>query len=287
MIKSKDYYKKFANSYIPKDKFWEQYHKNRFETFNSLIPKKKQVTLDFGCGSAENVVTLTKMGHQVIGIDPVAEMVDLAHKNLRLAKLDENLVSLGGLAGLSKYKSNSFDLVTSLNVLPYLTDHEEAYFFKQAKRLIKKGGRIIVSHTNELIDLVTFNRYTIEFWTKRIIPTISKNSKERKELSRIFSSHLTNPNIPKKEKHKISERDFVRKRRINPISYPQDLLKRHGLRMEKVSFTHFYPMPPQFMESSEKYRARIFLFERKFKDHPLAYVFASILIFKLKKSSLE
>src|SRR3989339_512906 len=203
MIKSTVYYKKFANFYIPKDKFWGRYHKNRFETFNSLIPKKKQVILDFGCGSAENVITLIRMGHQVVGIDPVIEMVDLGRKNLRQAKLNEN--------------------------------------------------------------------------------NISKNSKEQKELLRIFSSHLTNYNIPKKNKHKISERDFIRKRRINPISYPQDLLKRHRLRVEQMRFTHFYPMPPQFMESSEKYRDRIFLFERKFKNHPLANIFASIIMFSLKR----
>ena len=283
MIKSTVYYKKFANFYIPKDKFWGRYHKNRFETFNSLIPKKKQVILDFGCGSAENVITLIRMGHQVVGIDPVIEMVDLGRKNLRQAKLNENIISLGGLTDLPKYKSNSFDIVASLNTLPYLTKNEEDFFFKQARRLIRGRGRIIVSQTNELIDLVTFNKYTVEFWNKKIIPYISKNSKEQKELLRIFSSHLTNYNIPKKNKHKISERDFIRKRRINPISYPQDLLKRHRLRVEQMRFTHFYPMPPQFMESSEKYRDRIFLFERKFKNHPLANIFASIIMFSLKR----
>lgn len=286
MIKNTDYYKTFAKAYISKkDKFWAQYHLNRFNAFNSLIPKRRQVIFDFGCGSAENVIIQSKMGHKVVGIDPVVEMVDLGQENLRTAKLDENSISVGGLADMDNYKKDSFDIVTSLNVLPYLSLSEEDSFFKKAKRLIKKDGLIIVSQTNEIVDIVTFNRYTVEFWKNRIIPNIAKNSREEKELLSIFASHLKYPNIPKRNKHKISERDFIRKRRINPISYPAELLKKHNLLVEEMTFTHFYPLPPQFMESSEKYRERIFLFEKEFKTSPLAYIFASIIMIKMRKTS--
>ena len=38
----------------------------------------------------------------------------------------------------------------------------------------------------------------------------------------------------------------------------------------------------QFMESSEKYLALKLEFEKRFKDNPLSYLFASIVLFRLR-----
>jgi SAM-dependent methyltransferase len=241
--------------------------------------------LDFGCGTGENVANLMALGHAVVGIDPVPEMIARAKDRLRAVEA----VSVGDLGSLSKMRAEAFDVVTALNVLPYLSEDEEREFYIQAKRITKKDGFIIVSHTNELVDLITFNRYTVEFWRDRIIPHLTDCAQIRDELLEVLRSHLAYPERPLPQASHKSERDFLRKRRVNPIAYPWALRQRFGLIADEIVFTHFYPMPPQFMESSEKYRDLVFAFEEKMRSDekmgtdPLAYVFASIVMFRLRK----
>jgi len=282
-MRSTEYYSEIANKYItPEDPFWYRYHQNRFNTFNSLVPGGKRI-LDFGCGTGENIVNLTLAGHQVLGIDPVPEMVELAQARMREHGLDSRLVSVGDLASLTTYADGEFDIVSALNVLPFLSEEEEDELYTQAKRLTPDDGWIIVSHTNELVDLVTFNRYTVEFWRDRIIPYLTSDGEDRRELLDICRSHLSYPDVPSCDATVKSERDTLKKRRVNPIEYPRVLLKKHDLVVDEIAFTHFYPMPPQFMEDSEKYRDLIFVFEDRMKTDPLRYVFASIFVMRLKK----
>lgn len=282
-MKSTEYYSKTANKYItPEDPFWYRYHQNRFNTFNSLMPSGVKRILDFGCGSAENVINLILAGHQVLGIDPVPEMIELAKARMGDHGLSSQFVSVGDLACLTTYTDGQFDIVSALNVLPYLSEEEEKEFYAQAKRLIPDDGWIIVSHTNEIVDLITFNRYTVEFYRDRIIPYLTSNDEEQRELIDILASHLSYPDIPSHDA-KVSERDLLKKRRVNAIEYPEMLLEKFNLAVDEMAFTHFYPLPPQFMEESEKYRDLMFLFEDRMKNNPLRYIFASIFIMRLKK----
>jgi SAM-dependent methyltransferase len=275
-----EYYARIAPRYIPSDPFWQKYHRHRFETFNGLVPPPPRRVLDFGCGTAENVVLLTGLGHHVVGIDPVPEMVELGRERLLAGGVDATRVEVGGLDWMRRCGPDRFDTVSALNVLPYLSEAEEAEFFAEARRLSGPGGVVVASHTNELVDLVTFNRYTVEFWRDRIIPALADGPEERDELLASFAGHLTRPDVPVRDGGHRSERDFLTKRRINPIEYPHLLEGRFGLRVEATAFTHFYPMPPQFMEQSLRFRDRVFEFEARMRESPLRYVFASILVFR-------
>lgn len=182
---------------------------------------------------------------------------------------------------MKTYETASFGAVAALNVLPYLTEEDEAEFYRQALRLVGNRGTIIVSHTNELVDLVTFNRYTVEFWRSRVIPSLTDSESVAEELSDVFASHLQFPARPIPVDAR-SERDKLRKRRINPFDYPARLLEKFGLRTEETAFTHFYPMPPQFMEESEEHKFKVYAFEDRMKNSPLRYVFASIMMLRLR-----
>ncbi len=189
-------------------------------------------------------------------------------------------MEVGGLDWMRRCASGRFDTVSALNVLPYLSEAEEADFYREARRLTGPNGVVVASHTNELVDLITFNRYTVEFWRDRIVPELTDEPAERDELLAAFAGHLTRPDVPVPEGGHRSERDFLKKRRINPIDYPASLAARFGLQVEATAFTHFYPMPPQFMEQSLRFRDRVFQFETRMQQSPLRYIFASIFVFR-------
>jgi SAM-dependent methyltransferase len=236
-------YAQIAQRSIPNDPFWQKYHQHRFRTFNALVPAEPRRVLDFGCGTAENVVLLSGLGHDVVGIDPVPEMIELGRERLREGGVDAARVEVGGLDWMRRCPPGRFDAVSALNVLPYLSEPEEAEFYAEARRLTGPGGVMVASHTYVLGDLVTFNRYTVEFWRDRIVPSLADDPGERDELLAALAGHLTRPEVPVRDGGHRSERDFLMKRRINPLEYPGILAERHRVRVEATAFTHFYPMP--------------------------------------------
>jgi 2-polyprenyl-3-methyl-5-hydroxy-6-metoxy-1,4-benzoquinol methylase len=268
---------------IANDPFWQEYHARRFATFNALIPEGRHRLFDVGCGSGENLVTVSRLGHQVSGNDPAPEMVKLAKAHLREHGLEPTSVTCGDVHALNAYPIGAFDVVTALNVLPYLTDDDEDVFYRESRRLITDHGAILVSHRNELVDAITFNRYTVDFWRTRIIPKLTDRVEDQQALLAHLSRHLAYPDRPLQQGLRLYERDFLHKRRVNPIDYPIRLRERYGLTADRVAFTHFWPLPPQFMESSHEYRHLIFAFEDQMKEDPLRYLFASIMMLRLRK----
>jgi hypothetical protein len=147
--------------------------------------------------------------------------------------------------------------------------------------MLRQDGAIVFSHTNMLIDLVTFNRYTVEFWRDRIIPHLSGDQSERERFVEVLKGHLQQPKAPALSAARKSERDILQKRRINPISYPATL-SAWGLRVDATAYTHYFPMPPQWMEANHP--ELILEFEDRFRDNDLSILFASIILMRAVKT---
>lgn len=282
-----NYYRELAASYVKDDAYSRRYHQRRFDAFLALMPysddKKPLRVFDFGCGSGELLIELLRRGHTVSGSDISKEMLEQGRMKIASAGYQVPQLLLGGVETLSALPDGRFDVIGALNVLPYLSEEDEDVFFRQSLRLLGAGGSLIFSHTNMLVDLVTLNRYTVEFWRDQIIPSLTADPGEREELLAQFAGHLHRADQPSKTSARKSERDFLKKRRVNPMTYPRWLGDKHGLRVEAVRYTHYYPMPPQFIEQSPKYRMSIFDFEDRFQDNPLSCLFASIMVMRARK----
>jgi SAM-dependent methyltransferase len=63
-------------------------------------------------------------------------------------------------------EESSLDLGIALNVLAYMTRDEETQFYKESHRILKPGGHLLVTHSNELFDLFTLNNLTVEFFSR-------------------------------------------------------------------------------------------------------------------------
>lgn len=264
-----EYYRKIKDAYMAPHR--AEYHKRRFDAFCSLLPPRDGLKVfDFGCGSGELAEILARRGHRVEGSDLSPEMVELAR-----AKMPQCSFAVGGVRDMPA--SGDWDLVGALNVLPYLSESEEATFFRNAVGMLKADGAIVFSHTNMLTDIVTFNRYTVEFWRDQIIPHVTDDQAKRAELLAAFRGHLATPDVPARSAARKSERDILSKRRINPITYGASL-GRYGLRVDELTFTHYFPMPPQWMEANHP--DLIIAFEDRFRKSDLSWLFASIVVMR-------
>ena len=267
-----DYYRLIKDRYMAPHR--GGYDERRFRKFFSLLPAREAMSVyDFGCGSGELAAALVARGHRVSGSDISPDMLEKAR-----AKAPECIFALGGVDEMPQGK---WDVVAALNVLPYLSEAEEARFFPNAVDMLGDGGAVVFSHTNMLVDLVTFNRYTVEFWRDHIIPHVAIDDGERARLVDVLKGHLTRADEPQISAARKSERDFLAKRRINPISYPATLSK-YGLRVDALAFTHYFPLPPQWMEAHEP--GLSLRLEDAFGDNDLSALFASIVVMRAVKA---
>lgn len=221
----KHYWESRSSSYI--DSLDGPYHANRLRMVEALVEGvsfRGKHCLDFGCGDGIFAERLLCDGATVSGIDIDAVMVEAASSRLAV-KWPDALLLQGGVEALSRLPGASFDFVFALNVLAYFSPAEEAEYYGQIHRVLKPGGHMVVTHSNELFDMYTLNRYTAAFFDRHF-----STPQQRCNISAL----LQNPDKPQR---------FVFGVRENPLSY-RFKLDRAGFRELRQEFSILHPLPP-------------------------------------------
>ena len=237
-INSTEAWDQMAKEYS--DQLVNLYHKHRMAVIDSLIPQDLYKTnakiMDFGCGDAIHFEQFLQNGCSINGVDVSRDMIELAKKRLKTLNRNPELAKIGGVEALQEIKSCSLDAILSFNVLAYLNDDEIDVFYKEAYRLIRPGGYLIVTHSNELFDLFSLNQYTVNFIKKYL--TIEDKLKS-----------LVDPliNLPLEELE-ISSYNV----RENPLSY-KFKLDRYGFTEVQQEFINLHNAPPRLLEGGKSY----------------------------------
>lgn len=101
-----------------------------------------ELVLDVGCGRGELLKVLNENGVKAHGIEPDFSMFEIAKRN----KLQVEQV--GWVDKFRNSEANSLDGIILIQVLEHLPPESFLELFKEANRILKKGGRFILETVN-------------------------------------------------------------------------------------------------------------------------------------------
>ena len=108
-------------------------------------PRKKHLRiLDIGTGPGFFTINLTKLGHDVIGIDVGKEMIRVAKENAEVCGVDCKFMVMN--ANDLQFEDNSFDVIINRNVTWTLPDLFECY--REWRRVLDSDGKLIIFDAN-------------------------------------------------------------------------------------------------------------------------------------------
>ncbi|GAA2732883.1 hypothetical protein GCM10010439_51550 [Actinocorallia aurantiaca] len=106
-----------------------------------LIPVKPGRVLDVGAGSGRDAAALSRLGHRVVAVEPVAEfraLGGLLHAAEGIVWVDDVLPTLARVEG-------RFDLVWLSAVWMHLEQAERAEAMRRLAELVAPGGAVMVT----------------------------------------------------------------------------------------------------------------------------------------------
>ncbi len=115
-----------------------------YQFITSMLPYPAQRILEVGCGNGYLSLELARDGHEVIGIDLSADIIEVAERSKAAHPDPPGFGSLRYLCtDVNTYQTSdaSFDAVIFNRALHHMNDLQQT--MAKVKRLLKQGGRII------------------------------------------------------------------------------------------------------------------------------------------------
>ena len=160
--RDKQYWSIFAEKY--RSDMNTPYHVNRCAMIDRLIVETGIIgnVLDLVHGDGIYSQKVLENGGKVVAIDANRSMI--AHSQSKLGHFEHFSSKVGSIETLKTIRDQAVDTVFALNVIAYLENGKDKDFYREASRILKENGVLLVTHSNELFDMFAFSKYTVDFF---------------------------------------------------------------------------------------------------------------------------
>ncbi|MBF0123440.1 MAG: methyltransferase domain-containing protein [Candidatus Omnitrophica bacterium] len=280
--KAKKYYDQVVQDYI---RMYEQgygaYPQNQIR-LNFIVDRLKanrvKTILDVGCGTCVPMVRLLKEGFKSCGFDFSDVMLKEARSQVKAAGYDPALVFKGDLENSRSLPSRQFDAAIALGVFPHIINEQKA--LSNLRKVVKKGGVVLIEFRNDLFAAFTLNKYSMDFYLNRILNLKAMPSALANEVVDFYKKAFKYDKPLMKKKGKIHFSEILAKFH-NPLSLDQELFQPCGFKQQKIHFYHYHALPPVFEPKNQDVFRRLSLQHEKTDDWR-GYFMASAFVLEAK-----
>ena len=156
---------------------------------NYIDPRNSNI-LDYGFGSGQNLIHITKLGFKEIhGLEPSKEAIKLVKKKIKnIKKIKIILKQLFLNENKLPYSSGSFDNIVCTSVLSLLEKKDKVKFLiKEFHRILKKNGKLVIDVNGPKSDLRKGKLISFEKERKK-----DKKIKKKQKIKTFYTKNLNN-----------------------------------------------------------------------------------------------
>jgi 2-polyprenyl-3-methyl-5-hydroxy-6-metoxy-1,4-benzoquinol methylase len=117
---------------------------SRYNFVNRVIPDKKKIVLDFGCGSGYGTKVLKEHFTKVDSYDSYPDKYFPKNHTL--------------ITDFKKLKTNHYDIITCFEVIEHMNETSQKKLLKNLKSLLNKNGVLFISTVRKMTPPPTENR---------------------------------------------------------------------------------------------------------------------------------
>jgi SAM-dependent methyltransferase len=144
----------------------------RFSHVDAEIAEERfRRILDIGSAWGYNVLVLARLGKTAVGMDLVPDQFGAGLRVARANDLD--LPVIGADASCLPFASGEFDGITMVETFEHIFDADREKTVAECHRVLRTGGRLVLSTPNHGSVVETFKRGAVRFpWLQRRLPTM-------------------------------------------------------------------------------------------------------------------
>jgi ubiquinone/menaquinone biosynthesis C-methylase UbiE len=139
-----------------------------FEEYEGLHANKKLKVLDIGCGVVPLCNYISLKGHEVVALDPIKSDIEFLVENDMNSFHNSDVNYMHGYGEKMPFEDNSFDVVYSVSVMEHITTGNDLIVLSEMLRVLKVGGRLILTTDVMPKDEMNYRKYTYPFTSKTL-----------------------------------------------------------------------------------------------------------------------
>lgn len=124
----------------------EAEHVHRYRAIASCLKNMK--VLDAGCGTGYGSLLLSQFAKEVVGVDISLESIEWCKDHY---SAQENLTFIQSSLESLPFNDAEFDCIVILEVIEHVDENIQKKFLKEAKRILKSNGTLVISTPNKAI----------------------------------------------------------------------------------------------------------------------------------------